>query len=237
MIPKIIHQIWSGIDGPLPNPLRKLGETWKACHPDWQYEFWDNDRMNRFILDCYPQYREAYHRFTYNIQRWDAIRYLILDRMGGMYVDFDSECLEPLDELLEGKTCCFSMEPKSHWAMYNRKFFFNNALMASIPGHPFMKLVVRTVFENVKPVQFTGLKAKGDQVMESTGPTMLVNLYDSYLDKKSIYLIPYRYASPLSNKEIYYLRQGKYLNRLEKKMEKAYCIHYFFNTWLSTNDK
>ena len=237
MIPKIIHQIWSGIDGPLPNIFRTFGESWKECHPDWKYEYWDNDRMNQFIKDYYPQYRDPYHQFTYNIQRWDAIRYLILDKTGGMYVDFDSECLEPLDELLAGKTCCFSMEPRGHWKMYNRKFFFNNALMASVPAHPFMKKIIQTVFENVKQVPFTDLKKKGDHVMESTGPTMLVNLYEQYEDKKSVYLIPYEYASPLTNKEISYLRKGKYLNRLEKKMEKAYCIHYFFNTWLTTWDK
>ena len=236
-IPKIIHQIWSGVDGPLPEIFREFGNTWKECHPNWKYEFWDNERMNQFIRDFYPQYWEPYHRFSYNVQRWDAIRYLILDQMGGMYADFDSECMEPLDELFQGKTCCFSMEPRGHWKIYNRKFFFNNALMASVPGHPFMKQIIQKVFTDVKPVEFINLKQKGDHVMETAGPTMLVNLYEEYPDKDSVYLIPYEYVSPLTNKEIIYLRNGKYLNRLEKKMGKARCIHYFFNMWLSTWDK
>jgi len=109
--------------------------------------------------------------------------------------------------------------------------------MASVPGHPFIRHIIHAVFENYKPVPFAGLKQKGDHVMESTGPTMLVNQYEQYADKESVYLIPYEYVSPLTAKEIKHLRAGKYLNRLEKKMEQAYCIHYFFNTWLTTWDK
>ncbi|WP_246867052.1 glycosyltransferase [Parabacteroides distasonis] len=33
------------------------------------------------------------------MQRWDAIRYLILYRMGGMYVDFDYQSLERMENL------------------------------------------------------------------------------------------------------------------------------------------
>jgi len=109
--------------------------------------------------------------------------------------------------------------------------------VAAIPAHPFIKKVICTVFENVTPVRFAGLKEKGNQVLQSTGPTMLVNLYEQYPDKESVYLMPYEYVSPLTNIEIEYLRQGKYLNKLEEKLEKAYCIHYFFNTWLTTWDK
>lgn len=32
-MPKLIHQIWSGIDELLPKHLRVLGETWKKYHP------------------------------------------------------------------------------------------------------------------------------------------------------------------------------------------------------------
>jgi len=41
-------------------------------HPDWQYEFWDNDRINSFIKECYSPYWNTYNNFQYNIQRWDA---------------------------------------------------------------------------------------------------------------------------------------------------------------------
>lgn len=80
-----------------------------------------------------------------------AIRYLILDKIGGMYVDFDTECLASHNDLLKDKTCCFSMEPKEHGKRFGRELFFNNAMMACVPGHPFMKKIVDTVFQYKKP--------------------------------------------------------------------------------------
>lgn len=32
-VPKIIHQIWSGINEPLPTQFKLLGETWKRDYP------------------------------------------------------------------------------------------------------------------------------------------------------------------------------------------------------------
>ena len=33
-IPRIIHQLWSGEEKPLPEDLKILSETWKEYHPD-----------------------------------------------------------------------------------------------------------------------------------------------------------------------------------------------------------
>ena len=78
-VPQVIHQIWSGISDPLPENFKRLGDTWKRDYPDWKYEFWDNKRMNDFVKKYYPQYWYVYNKYQYDIQRWDAIRYLILD--------------------------------------------------------------------------------------------------------------------------------------------------------------
>lgn len=231
-IPKIIHQIWSGVDEPLPEIFSMFGDTWKELHPAWKYELWDNDRMNRFIQEFYPQYWDTYTNFTYNVQRWDAIRYLILDKMGGMYVDFDSECLKPLDELLTDKTCCFSLEPSEHALLYNKEAIFNNALMASVPNHPFMKVIIQHVFTDYKRTQFTTSKQKGVEVQGTTGPLALLKLYEEYQDKSDVYLIPADFVSPFTQNEVVKIKNGYESEELERKLEKAYSIHYFFNTWL-----
>lgn len=232
-IPKIIHQIWSGVNEPLPTLFKELGETWKEHHPDWQYIQWDNAMMVDFIKKYYPEYWDKYNMFPYNVQRWDAIRYLILNKMGGLYVDFDSECLASHNKLFIGKSCCFSMEPQDHAKrLYGRDYFFNNALMASIPNHPFMEKIIEKVFSSEIGSGFTNLDQKGIEVQVTTGPLTLVRLYEEYIDKDSIYLIPYKYVSPLTQDEVFELRKGNGSDKLEKKLEKAYSIHYFFNTWL-----
>ena len=66
--------MWSDINDPLPDIFLEFSLTWKENHPDWKYEFWDNDRMNNFVVTHYPEYWDAYNRYPYNVQRWDAIR-------------------------------------------------------------------------------------------------------------------------------------------------------------------
>jgi len=48
---KIIHQICSDTNEPLPCIFLEFSQTWKNNHPDWKYEFWDNDRMNNFMKE------------------------------------------------------------------------------------------------------------------------------------------------------------------------------------------
>lgn len=38
-IPKIIHQIWSDVEKPLPEYFAALGDTWKRDYPNWEYVF------------------------------------------------------------------------------------------------------------------------------------------------------------------------------------------------------
>lgn len=229
-IPRIIHQIWSGIDKPLPSLFRNLGETWKEYHPEWQYEFWDNDRMIGFIREFYPQYEDIYNRYPYDIQRWDTIRYLILDNIGGMYVDFDYECIENVEPLLTGKSCVFAMEPEAHVKLFNKEMMFNNALVASVPGHLFMKKVIEKVFSE-KTIQ-CDTSDKMKCVLNTTGPLMLSELYDTFEDKSSIYLIPAKFVSPYSKMEVNEIINGTQSEYLEQKVEESYAIHYFLGAWI-----
>ncbi|MDD6437919.1 MAG: glycosyltransferase [Prevotella sp.] len=230
-IPKIIHQIWSGVDGPLPPFFQRLEETWKRDYPDWEYVLWDFDKMSRFIHEYFPQHWDIFNRFHYNVQRWDAIRYLILYKIGGMYVDFDYESVEPMDELLKDKECCFSMEPDIH-SPIKGQLYFNNAMMLCTPGHPFMKKIIFEVFSE-KSVQLDW-HDKGNCIMQSTGPEKLVSLYNSLTEeeKSQIYLIPARYVTPFDRYQLQRIWQGEESEELESCLEEAYAVHYFTNTWV-----
>lgn len=233
-IPKIIHQIWSGISEPLPERYRILGETWKRDYPDWQYEFWDNRRMNEFIQEHYPQYWYTYCKFPFNVQRWDAIRYLILDKIGGMYVDFDYESIQPMDNLLKNEErCCFALEKS---VTFSSSLVFNNALMLSPPGHPFMQRLIRYVFSST--IQAHDVSKKNLTVFNTTGPYALLRLYESLTDEeqKDIYLIPAKYVSPFNGIEAEEVRLGVKRQGLEDCLAEAYAVHYYFSEWVSTSN-
>jgi len=229
MIPKIIHQIWDGRHEPLPRFFKELSETWKKNHPEWRYEFWDKERMEKFVAEHFPVYFNKYQTLKYNIQRWDVIRYMILSKLGGLYVDFDYESLKPADEYLSGKTCCFGLEPEEHRILFNREHsIISNAFIASVPNHPFMELLIENVFNS--EASFT---SRFYCVLETTGPYMISRVYQNYENKDGVELLPEELVSPLSKDDV-----TKYLkfyiddDVLEHKTQKAIAIHYFSGTWL-----
>ena len=246
-MPKIIHQVWEGRSEPLPETFAHLSESWKKHYPEWQYFYWDGKRMDNFIETYYPQFVEIYRSFSYHVQRWDAIRYLILDKIGGMYVDFDYESIAPIDELVRDKTCCFAMEPESHCRIFGKSLMFNNALMLSVPGHPFMRKVIETVFsENwQKAVTEAGIaytdekNRKNHVVLHSTGLWMLIELYNQLSEKEKggIYLIPDKYVTPFDVDQARSVVRGANTEELEICLTEAYAVHYFFGLWRSIDRK
>lgn len=90
-IPKIIHQVWEGrIDPHISFRLQLLSKTRKEQNPDWEYHLWNGKEMEELVSNHFPEYKDMYNGFSYNVQRWDTIRYMILNKYGGVYTDLDS---------------------------------------------------------------------------------------------------------------------------------------------------
>ncbi len=226
-IPNIIHQIYEGRDGTSPSKLLlKLAETWRKLNPAFEYKLWDYKQIDIFLENFYPSFIKTYHEFKYNVQRWDAIRYLILFHYGGIYADLDYECLEPIKPLIKGGACCFGSEPAEHCLHFNKNYVISNAFMAVMPKHPFFKKII----ENVLIVS-SNAKDKLIYVLETTGPHMISKLFESYTDKGGITLLPSELISPLSKREVKMIVEGKATQEIKIKVEKAYAIHYFFGSW------
>ena len=234
MIPKIIHQIWEGRTEYLGDIYESLSETWKKFNPDWEYEFWDECRMDNFIYDYFPEMIDIYFRYPYGIQRWHVIRYLILYKIGGLYVDFDYECLESFNKYIPDESkCYFAMEPKQHRYSFGKSICFNNALMITPPNHPFFNAIIAHL-QSIS-VSYTGDKYQ--EVLNTTGLLMLTSLYEKYTDKGSIDVFPEELVSPFSKKEIQDYVHGKADEELlEKKIQKSIAIHYFAGSWSIQNN-
>jgi len=98
MIPKIIHYIWLG-GNPFPQMVEKCIKSWYKFCPDWEIKRWDESNLN---LDINEYCRQAYDAKKYAFAS-DALRFEILKRHGGVYLDVDVELLKPLDDLLNCK--------------------------------------------------------------------------------------------------------------------------------------
>lgn len=174
MIPKIIHQTWKhDKDLPkiesfeaMPPDFQESYKSWKVNHPTWQYIYWTDEMNRKLIEEDFPWFLSYYDNFQYNIQRADAIRYFILYKYGGIYVDLDEKSTNPIDPIIDemnrnGDQLGFV---KSTLGNY---FSFSNWFMISSKENPFWKSVW---IEIMKPYKhFT----KHFTVINSAGPGML----------------------------------------------------------------
>mgnify|MGYP002723108895 FL=1 len=97
-IPRIIHQTWKTEE--LPPQWAEVREGCARLMPDYEYMLWTDAISRQFIEKEYPWFLPTFDAYPYNIQRADAIRYFVLHKYGGVYMDLDIGCQKRLDSLL-----------------------------------------------------------------------------------------------------------------------------------------
>ena len=229
-IPNIIHQIWLG-KSPIPLFFKTLSDSWRTQYTDWEYTFWNTETAIEFVHQEFSQYTELYNAFPYDVQRVDLLKYLILLKFGGVYIDIDYESLKPIEPILENQVLCFGLEPKKYSDFHKAEYFLGNAFIASVPEHEFLNQLVKHISDSLENITIPK-ENKYYYVMNSTGPLLLNNLYQSYPSRQNITLIPSEQISPLDSAEAKDYFSGGDKNKYKQKIEEAFAIHLFAGTWL-----
>ena len=174
-IPRIMHKIWmspkeDGIPTEIPQPWIDWDRHCRQLHPAWRHITWNERTMRDFVQQEIPELLDTYDSYPTWIQRCDAFRYIVLYRMGGVYLDMDANCQGSLDALVRGKHCIVNQPWSNHF-------------MAAEPGHPLFKKCVDSLSNH-----------KGSSnVWDSTGPAFLHKCYDELPNKEKIHLVPEGY--------------------------------------------
>lgn len=229
-IPKIIHQIYEDLEGP-PAYLKKISLSWKEKNPDWQYRFWNKNDIDVFLNKYFPEYIESYNSFQYDVQRWDVIRYLILYKIGGLYVDMDYECLENITPLLCNIECAMGLEPEGNIVRFSLPYVVGNAFMASVPYHPYFKDIINEAFDKNNLCSLYDFPQ--EFIINTTGPYMTTRVYEKSKNKHKVTLIPAELVAPLNQYEIKKLINNIKSKDMMIKIEKSFAVHYFFGSWLN----
>jgi mannosyltransferase OCH1-like enzyme len=207
-IPKIIHHIWLG--SPLPATCKKLRETWMQQHPHWQFMLWTDKEVEEFGLIN----QERYNASNNYGEKSDIVRYEILERFGGLYVDTDFECLQPFDALHH--YCDFyagvGCEPV---------LVVFNGLIASRPGHPILKECINHLKNHPSTTS---------DILERTGPFFFTNrilgLLAHYADK--IVLFPTTYFYPWPHYERFHNSREEIESWIKPE---TLAIHHWHVSW------
>lgn len=90
-MPKIIHYVWFGRNQK-PDVMKDCIASWKKFFPGWEIKEWNEENYDVSVI---PYTEEAYRA-----QKWafvsDYVRFDVLYKFGGIYVDIDVEFIRPL---------------------------------------------------------------------------------------------------------------------------------------------
>ena len=178
-IPKIFHQTFYTRN--LPEKLKASVDLICHLHPDWEYRFYDDEDIAIFIQTHYPA--EIWRYFEridprYGAARADLFRYLLMYRIGGVYLDIKSAVTRPIQLQKDDKLLL------SNWTRVNGEFDWGGHYelrhiaageyqqwhIVCVPGHPCIKAVIETVLQNIDSYDpsLHGIGKKG--VLRVTGP-------------------------------------------------------------------
>jgi glycosyltransferase involved in cell wall biosynthesis len=150
-------------------------------NPDYEYLFFDDAQVAKFVDQEFPEYRSVFDSFKYPIQRYDFFRYLSVYRYGGFYFDVDVLLASDLSALLE-LGCVFPFEALtiSRFLRDNlgMDWLVGNYAFGATPGHPFLQAIIENCVRGqrdpdwVKPMMRGSPPLLGDEyyILNSTGP-------------------------------------------------------------------
>ncbi|MGB5941993.1 MAG: glycosyltransferase [Leeuwenhoekiella sp.] len=212
-IPKKIHQIWIGSE--VPKSYENWRSSWKKYHPDWEYFLWTESEIRSLKLDLQDIYDNS-HNFGV---KSDVLRYEILNKYGGLYVDTDFECIKEFDHLQEGLDFYAGL-------MNGSDAHLCNALIASIPGHPIMKKMLEAI---KKPI----VTHNSDEILNTTGPGAFTKVFfENYQSGNLVNVaFPITFFYCLPNNKLHIHSRKKIFSFTKPE---SFAIHYWTVSWQNT---
>lgn len=179
-IPKIVHQIWVGDQSKRPQLCM---DTWKM--KGWRYMLWTEAEIDELGL----KNRELYDHY-YKKKIWhgcsDVARIEILHKLGGIYIDSDTERLAPIDELLNfdwhsTRGTFNEIQYRDFFAVWsNRDDRVANGVIASLKGHPILTHYIEEM----------GRAERVEPAWNTIGGTLFTKMIDLYKTPRTQLLKP-----------------------------------------------
>jgi mannosyltransferase OCH1-like enzyme len=200
MIPKVFHRYWTG--GPLPTEMVEYGATWADQHPDWRSQLWTDDDLPELQNQKLFNHAADWAPRNQGQFKADVVRYELLHRYGGVWVDTDFECLKPINELLYGVGAFVAWETQDVWA--------NNAIMGAVEGHPFLRALIERLPARVE-------RANSSRPAVMSGPQFLTEVLKDF---PGVHVFPQGHFYPYLWNE---------LHRKGEAFPEAYAVHHWNN--------
>jgi len=136
-IPKIIHQIWLG-PRPISKEYQANSQKWQELHPGWTYKLWRETDVEQWNFPS----KDLFNKASSYQEKSDILRYEILRKYGGLYVDMDYTPIKSFDEIHEKYTFYATIEPVHSEEI---DVTIANSILASTPNNKIFDISLTTI--------------------------------------------------------------------------------------------
>lgn len=235
-VPKIIHQLWK--NNKLPDHLKIMQESVLCHHSEYEYKFWTDETLDEFITTYHPSLKPVYdYKFQYIIQKIDFIRLLLLYHYGGIYLDIDNYCMKNLDDLLIYPCTLAITDKNKAFKQKHYSFVLNNAFIISEQYNHFIKSVLYHIINYTDPPdyrEFCHFNVEHTKILKSAGPLCITDVYQKYMYKSMINLIPKNYYIGVEYEHGTSIMNV--IHDLKNVSKDAYALHLHESSWWKNTD-
>lgn len=216
MIPRVFHQIWLGC-APLHPLMVKWREDLLRLNPDWELRVWTSPDGTSSVSDgvetFVSRFPDLLDRACHFSQRTNILRYELIHKLGGVYVDTDFEHLRPVPADLHLVAPGAFVAPYSHVPGK-----FASAVFGARAGHPWLASVLGL------------LREEDPAVSLSMGSDFLTRATLAYEEDDAPHVLPrhvfYHFLNP------WLCPQGMLTEEARSRLHPETCaIHQWSSKW------
>ena len=215
-IPKVFHRIWLG-RRPMPDEFKRYGDSWLEVNPGWEMRTWSEDNLPAIIN------ASEFHAATKLAGKADVLRYELLWRFGGVYIDTDFQALKPLGTLLDGINTFFADQQSCAPAI---------GILGSVPHDPFYEHLIAALPASVR---------SHECLVAKTGPAFYSSEIDRFLavDRliRNLGAVWEHLSADLSYRiygfetRFFYPYGYWEMQRRNQAFPQAYAVHHWAHSW------
>ena len=215
MIPKIIHHIWIG-NKPFPKEFEEFYNKWRIMYPEYNFIFWNDELVNasKLIDESISKHYYSECKIAF---KSDLLRFKILEKYGGIYIDTDTEPLKKMGyEFLSNDFFSGIQKPYRQVAI---------GIMGSEPNNKLVKEYNTSVLDNIE----FNIKQNGkltDELWKITGPQFFDEICNNYKKLNGYTFYESEYFYPYGWNEL----ERRHEN-FKETCPDAYSVHHWAHSW------
>lgn len=184
----------------MPDEFVEFGRSWLDRHPDWCMVEWRKLEQLTPLLN-----HDITHLAKNMSQLSDIVRYELLYRFGGVYLDTDFLCQKNTEPLLYGYDFVGAGENEG---------MLSAGFIASVPRHRIVHSAIRMLPERI---------VSDMHQAKATGPGLLTEAWEPYKNDSDV-----KAYGPA----LFYPYAWNEHHRRHEEFPEAYAVHHWAGSWL-----